>query len=153
MSIWKIASEAVGVVGSKTVYATVVSEKGYVNVTGLSEAVEQLLDSLNNESKPEPDTKKTTLMRFVFVNKDGAASAMAFECATQGELMTLHDLEQIENYASQKLGESVLAQTWSVMAPAAKIVPVTDGQDVVGGVKCDAAAHGDPGDENDAKLK
>lgn len=154
MTTWKIEIEPQKTVGSKTVFASVSCDKGNVSLTGVNEAVQLLIESLNRET-PLANSTQMNLMRFVFVNKDGIASAMAFECATDDYgLLSLGALEQIENYASQKLGESVLAETWSVMARKPLVIPVESDKDVIGGVKCDSPIiEGDSGDENDSKLK
>jgi len=154
MTTWKIEIEPQKTVGSKTVFANVSCDKGNVSLTGVDEAVQLLIESLNREA-PLANSTEMNLMRFVFVNKDGLASAMAFECATdEYGFLSLSALEQIENYASKKLGESVLAETWSVMARAPLVIPVGSSDDVIGGVKCDSPIEeGDSGDENDAKLK
>jgi len=156
MKTWKVETEPVGSVGSKVVMANVSCDKGNVNLVGKAEAVEFLIESLlysRELSTPESTENEISLVRFVFVNKEGASSAMAFECGTNEGELSLGVLESIENFASKKLNESVLATNWSIMHREPKIVHVDSGDDVIGGVKCDSAVHGDPGDENDAKLK
>lgn len=156
MKTWKVETEPVGSVGSKVVMANVSCSEGNVNLVGKAEAVEFLIRSLLYPPQmaiPESVKNETSLVRFVFVNKEGKSSAMAFECGTNGGELSLGVLESIENFASKKLDESVLATNWSIMHMEPKIVQVDSGGDVIGGVKCDSVVHGDPGDENDAKLK
>lgn len=156
MKTWKVETEPRGSVGSKVVMANVSCDKGNISLTGKAEAVEFLIESLLYP--PQMAVLATTeneisLVRFVFVNKEGKSSAMAFECGTNGGELSLGVLESIENFASKKLDESVLATNWSIMYKEPKIVQVDSGGDVIGGVKCDSVVHGDPGDENDSKLK
>lgn len=156
MKTWKVETEPTGSVGSKVVMANVSCDKGNVNLVGKAEAVEFLIESLLHPPQvvvSKPIENEVSLVRFVFVNKDGASSAMAFECGTNGGELSLGVLESIENFASKKLNESVLATNWSIMYKEPKIVQVDSGGDVIGGVKCDSVVNGDPGDENDAKLK
>jgi len=158
MNKWRLETEPSGSVGSRIVYACVSqgNERNSVSLSGNKEMVEAVIDALlypPQMATLERPENEISLIRFVFVNKDGKSLAMAFECGTNGGELSLGVLESIENFASKKLNESVLATNWSIMHREPKIVQVDPGGDVIGGVKCDSVVHGDPGDENDAKLK
>lgn len=130
MTAWEAESEPKGVVGSRRVTATVNSPKGSVFLSGDDTAVGALLETLSGIRSLEGSCQKS-LVRFVFEDSEGHVAAMAFEFET--DELGLNEIEQVENFASDKLGRSQVAISWAFVSMPKPVEEV--GKDVVGGIQ------------------
>lgn len=138
MNKWEVITDPYGAVGEKNVRCCIECEDmGKVSISGEPKAVNELLASLvesYDASLPKPQ-----MVRFVFVDAAGEHAAMAFEMISDIGEIGLDQIEEVENFASRKLQKSVLALTWSFVAsPVTQRNDAEAGEDVVGGVKCEA---------------
>lgn len=147
MSLFSVVEEPYAAVGQGTM-AMVRGAGGAVRLQGDDAAVHAAMKALagarlasEEVAITDPSIGLPVWLRVIAVDSAGRHYALAFTLAPGTEI-GLQEIEQIENFCSQKIGSAVLLLRWDIVAPprqaqiiAQEPVAALPGEDVIGGVK------------------
>lgn len=142
MSLFSVVEEPYAAVGQGTM-ALLRGAGGTVGLRGDDAAVHAAMKALTAVELPSVAAAGAPVwLRVIAVDSAGHHYALAFTLAPGAEI-GLQEIEQIENFCSQKVGSAVLLLRWDIVAPpkqaqiiAQEPVAALPGEDVIGGVKC-----------------
>lgn len=144
MSLFSVVEEPYAAVGQGTM-ALMRGAGGTVRLQGDDAAVHAAMKALAGALLASEEVAVAAAapvwIRVIAVDSAGHHYALAFTLAPGTEI-GLQEIEQIENFCSQKIGSAVLLLRWDIVAPprqaqiiAQEPVAALPGEDVIGGVK------------------